>query len=151
FIREAKKIGADGVELLDFFYTDVPSERALALEALKETGLPCPIFSVAQNFAKKTPEEREAMLNKIKFGVDGAQHFGAKVVRVFAGDVSEGITFEQAREWIIEGLAKASEYAHANGVKLALENHGHLAGRGEQVRKIIEDVRQRCGNDALGA
>ncbi len=151
FIREAKKINADGVELLDFFYKDVEAERNSALEALKETGLPCPIFSVAQNFAKQSAEERQAMLNKIKFGVDEAGRFGAKVVRVFAGDVSEGITFEQAREWIIEGLSKASEYASKKGVKLALENHGKLAGRGEQVRGIIEDVRKRSGVEVLGA
>jgi len=151
FIREAKKIGAIGVELLDFFYTDPEAERPLALEALKETGLPCPIFSVAQNFAKTSPEEREKQLGKIKFGVDEAGHFGAGVVRVFAGDVAEGITFDQARGWIIEGLAKASTYAEEHGVKLALENHGSLAGRGEQVRGIIEDVRALAGNSALGA
>jgi sugar phosphate isomerase/epimerase len=151
FIHEAKRIKSDGVELLDFFYKDVENERAAALKALEETGLPCPIFSVAQNFAKPTAEEREAMLNKIKFGVDEAGRFGAKVVRVFAGDVSEGITFDQAREWIVEGLSKASEYANAKGVKLALENHGKLAGRGDQVRGIIEDVRKRSGVNALGA
>src|SRR5437868_9504576 len=151
FIHEAKRIGSDGVELLDFFYKDVEQERATATKALKEAGLPCPIFSVAQNFAKPTAEEREAMLNKIEFGVDEARHFGAGVVRVFAGDVSEGITFEQTREWIIDGLSKASEYASKNNVKLALENHGKLAGRGDQVRGIIEDVRKRSGVDVLGA
>lgn len=151
FIREAKKIGADGVELLDFFYRDVEREREAALAALAETGLPCPIFSVAQNFAKQTPEEREAQYEKIVFGVEEALKFGAGVVRVFAGDVSEGITFDQAREWIVEWLAKASIYAHERGIKLALENHGTLAGRGEQVRGIIEDVRVWCGNTALGA
>jgi len=151
FIHEAKRIRADGVELLDFFYKDVESERAAAQKALQETGLPCPIFSVGNNFAKPSAEEREAMLNKIKFGVDEAKRFGSGVVRVFAGDVSEGITFEQAREWIIEGLSKASEYASSHGIKLALENHGKLAGRGEQVRGIIEDVRKRSGVDVLGA
>jgi sugar phosphate isomerase/epimerase len=151
FIHEAKKSGADGVELLDFFYKDVETERAAALAALAETGLPCPIFSVAQNFAKPSAEERELMLNKIKFGVDEALHYGSGVVRVFAGDVSEGITFEQAREWIIDGLSKASLYAADKGLKLALENHGHLAGKGEQVRGIIEDVRARSGTDVLGA
>jgi sugar phosphate isomerase/epimerase len=151
FIHEAKRIGADGVELLDFFYTNADEERPTALEALKETGLPCPIFSVAQNFAKVSPEEREFQLGKIKFGVDEALKYGAGVVRVFAGDVAEGITFDQARGWIIEGLAMASVYADEHGIKLALENHGTLAGRGQQVRGIIEDVRAMAGNSALGA
>jgi sugar phosphate isomerase/epimerase len=151
FIREAKRAGAEGVELLDFFYKDVERDRAAALAALEETGLPCPIFSVAQNFAKPSAEEREAQLQKIRFGVDEAGRFGSSVVRVFAGDVSQGITFDQAREWIVEGLARASEYAADKGVRLALENHGTLAGRGDQVRGIIEDVRSRSGTDSLGA
>lgn len=164
FIYEAAKAGADGVELLEFFYNEphlerrthfeesyVAPRRAAALAALKETGLPCPIFSVAQNFAKVLPEERRAELRKIMFGVDEARKYGAGVVRVFAGDVSEGITFDQAREWIVEGLAMASEYAASHGVKLALENHGSLAGRGDQVRALIDDVRAESGTDVLGA
>lgn len=164
FIREAKRAGAEGVELLDFFYGGVGSdkpnvltgemvaaERQLAQEALAETGLPIPIFSIAQNFAQTDPAVREMHLNKIKFGVDEANRFGAKVVRVFAGDVAEGITYDQARAWIVEGLAEASKYAEANGVKLALENHGYLAGRGERVRALIEDARAMSGSTALGA
>ena len=164
FIREAKKAGADGVELLDFFYNvpegervqlftsdQVAAKRQAAKKALAETGLPVPIFSVANNFAKHDPVDRETELKKIRFGVDEALEYGAKVVRVFAGDVSETVTFDQARAYIVEGLAKASIYAHQNGVRLALENHGTLAGRGDQVCGLIEDVRKLSGNDALGA
>ena len=164
FVREAKKAGADGVELLDFFYNEpntdrvplftlgqVADKRAMIKEALAETGLPCPIFSISQNFAKHDAAERETELAKIKFGVDEALNYGAGIVRVFAGDVSDTVTFDQARDYIVDGLAKASVYASEKGVKLALENHGTLAGRGEQVCGLIEDVRQRSGNDALGA
>jgi sugar phosphate isomerase/epimerase len=151
FVHEAKRIGADGVELLDFFYKDVEADRAAAQQALAETGLVCGVFSVAQNFAKPSAEEREAQAKKVRFGVDEALKFGTDTVRVFAGDVSEGVTFADARAWIIEGLAEVSDYAHERGVRLALENHGKLAGRSDQVKGIIDEVRQKCGHDALGA
>ncbi|MBV6459125.1 MAG: hypothetical protein HONBIEJF_02268 [Fimbriimonadaceae bacterium] len=151
FIHEAKRIGAEGVELLDFFYKDRDADRAHAIKALEETGLPCGVFSVGNNFAKPTPEDRKNELGKIRFGIDEAVTFKAGTVRVFSGDVSEGITFEDAREWIIEGLTEASNLAAEAGVNLALENHGKLAGRGDQVREIILEVRARSGNDALGA
>lgn len=151
FIKTAKAAGADGVELLDFFYKDADTERHLAKQALAETGLPCPIFSVANNFTKDEEGAWEIALNRIKFGVNEAQFFGAKVVRVFAGDIREGITYEGALEAIVSGLAEASKYAHEHGIRLALENHGQLAGRGNQVREIIDQVRAKAGNDALGA
>jgi sugar phosphate isomerase/epimerase len=164
FVLEAKLAGAEGVELLDFFYNEPNLDRKMSFDeeylaprreaiqaALQESGLPVPIFSVSQNFAKSDPDEREAELAKITFGVDEAMIYGAKVVRVYAGDVSDGIDFEQARSWIVEGLALASEYAEARGIKLALENHGTLAGRGDQVRALIDDVQTMSETDALGA
>jgi sugar phosphate isomerase/epimerase len=151
FIQEAARIGADGVELLDFFYKDVEAERPAVLAALEATGLPCPIFSVANNFATADPAERRAALDRILFGVREAKAHGAGVVRVFAGDVSDGIGFDQAREWIVAGLAEASKHAAEAGVRLALENHGKLAGRGDQVAGIVAEARERSGTDALGA
>ncbi|MCH7904977.1 MAG: sugar phosphate isomerase/epimerase [Armatimonadetes bacterium] len=151
FTHEAKRIGADGVELLDFFYKDIEAERELAMAALRETGLVCGVFSVAQNFAKKLPAERQVEAAKVMFGVDEAVRYGAKVVRVFAGDVSEGIEFDEARAWIVSGLIEVSNYARDHGVKLALENHGRLAGRSDQIIGIVDEVRDKCGHDALGA
>jgi sugar phosphate isomerase/epimerase len=151
FIAEAKKAGADGVELLAPFYKNPKSDREAALLALSEASLPCPIFSVSQNFAKKDPAERSAELEKIRFGISEAQAYGATVVRVFAGDVGPDVTFEEARSWIIDGLAAASVDAAVAGIRLALENHGKLAGTGEQVRGIILDVRAKSGVDALWA
>ncbi len=153
FIHEAKRIGAEGVELLDFFYRDREKDPADIQKALEETGLPCAVFSISQNFAKPDPQDRQAELGKIKFGVDEAVRYGANVVRVFAGDVAADgeIKFEDARTWIVEGLIEGSHYACEKGVRLALENHGKLAGRGDQVRGIIEEVRERAGHPTLHA
>lgn len=151
FIHEAKRIGADGVELLDFFYKDIQSEREAAIAALEETSLVCGVFSVAQNFAKNVAADRKTEAAKVYFGVDEAEKYGAKVVRVFSGDIAEDTSFEDARQWIIEGLVDVANYANDKGIRLALENHGKLAGRSVQVRNIIDDVRDKCGHDALGA
>lgn len=153
FIREANRIGAEGVELLDFFYKNPAEERELAKSALQETGLVCGVFSVANNFAKDDPAERMVALEKIRFGIEEAVFLGAGTVRVFAGNLPPDASFgfDQARAWIVEGLIEASNIAHEKGVRLGLENHGKLAGRGDQVRGIIEDVRAACGHDTLGA
>ena len=107
------------------------------------------VYSVSNNFVGKTdPTERAQAVEQDQGGVDTlANHFGAKTVRVFAGDITPGITFDDGFNWIVEGLALGAEYAYANGVTLALENHGKLAGRSDQVEKILRTV----GSPALKA
>lgn len=151
FIHEAKRIGADGVELLAPLYRDPEKDREAALAALAETGLPCPIFSVSNDFAKPDSEARNVELQKIRFGIEEALRYGAQTVRVFAGDVKDGVNFDEARQWIVQGLAEATKMAHDHGVRLALENHGTLAGRGDQVRALVSEVREAAGNKAIGA
>ena len=164
FVSAANEAGVDGVELLDLFYKEpanawtgehtpesIAAARQIAKDALRQNGLPCPIFSVANDFAQTDEAKRAKALNNIRLGIEEAGVYGAEVVRVFAGDVKEGVTFEQARAWIVEGLAEASRLAVDAGVRLALENHGTLAGRADQVRGLIKDVREAAGNDALGA
>ena len=140
FIREAGRLGVDGVELLDFFWKDRDAELPLVEAALAETRLPVGVYSVANNFVRTDPTERKASVKKITDGVDNALHFGAKTVRVFAGDIAQGITYEQGLIWIIEGLTEAAAYAYDNHITLALENHGKLAGRSDQVETILKAV-----------
>ncbi|MFM9872508.1 MAG: sugar phosphate isomerase/epimerase family protein [Fimbriimonadaceae bacterium] len=155
FIHTAADLGSTGVELLDFFYTseEWSAERKIALAALKETGLVCGVFSVGNNFAQAEESARTEALNIIKRGVDEAQHFSTDVVRVFAGDVynDPSLSLDQAFTWIIEGLTLAADYAQSKGIRLALENHGKLAGRGDQINDIISQVRAKTGHNALGA
>ena len=140
FIREAKRLGVDGVELLDFFWKDRSAELPAVEAALAETGLPVGVYSVANNFVQSDPAARAASVQIITDGVDNAVHFGAKTVRVFGGDIAPGISYEQGLLWIIDGLKKASAYAYEDQITLALENHGKLAGRSDQVETILNAV-----------
>lgn len=151
FIYEAARLGADGVELLDPFVNDRERDRAACLEALAQTGLPCPIYSVSNNLAQPDEARRQEHLDKVLTGIAEAGHYGSGIVRIFAGNVSEGLEFDACRAWIVEGLVVASQAAAENGVLLALENHGQLAGRSDQVRELIEEVRHLSGTDVLGA
>ncbi len=140
FIQEAKRLGVQGVELLDFFWRDPASELPEVRAALQNTGLSVGVYSVANNFVQGSEAARAGEVKKITSGVDYAVQFGAKVVRVFAGDITPDYTYEQCLLWIIAGLQEASAYAYEQGITLALENHGRLAGRSEQVQTILNAV-----------
>ncbi len=140
FIKWAATTKTQGVELLDFFWKDLDNELPQAQAALKETGLPVACYAVGNNFATSDQSKREESLQTVLKGIDMAQTLGSKVVRVFAGDLADGMTIDDARGWIIEGLQQGAAYAEEKGIILALENHGKLAGRSDQVKGIIADV-----------
>jgi sugar phosphate isomerase/epimerase len=154
FIRTAKQLGVDGVELLDFFFRnqeDWSAETAAIETVLQETGLPVGVFSVGNDFAQTDENARKAQVDVIKRGVDQAKLFGADVVRVFAGGNVPGVPNETVFDWFLQGLSEASFYAADRDVKLALENHGLIAGRSDQVNDLIHKVRIATGTETLGA
>ncbi|MCX7796478.1 MAG: sugar phosphate isomerase/epimerase [bacterium] len=140
FIEYIGSLGIDGVELLEFFWKDKEKELPKVKETLTKYNLEVSAYAVSNNFVKETKAERDLEIDKIKVGVDMAIEFNSKIVRVFSGDLKPPFTYEQAKEWIIEGLKEGAKYAEKHGVTLALENHGLLAGKSSQVREIIELV-----------
>ncbi len=140
FVKWVAHTKAEGVELLDVFWKDFDVEGPKVLAALRDNGLQVGAYAVGNNFVVPCAEERARQLEIVTRGVDVAKYLGTKTVRVFAGDLAEGIEFEDGRSWIVEGLRQAAAYAEQHGITLALENHGLLAGKGAQVQGIIEDV-----------
>ena len=140
FIEYVGSLGIDGVELLEFFWKDKEKELPKVKDALAKYNLEVSAYAISNNFVKETKEERNLEVEKIKVGVDMAIEFNSRIVRVFSGDLKPPFTYEQAKEWIIEGLKEGARYAEEKDVVLALENHGLLAGKSSQVREIIELV-----------
>lgn len=139
FLDTAKALGVDGVELLDFFWKDRDTELPKVKEKLKELGLVVSAFATGNDFTDTDPAARLEAVEHIKGAVDTAVELGTDKLRVFAGHHDE-VGFEKAFGWIIEGLKASAEYAATKGIYLCLENHGTLAGRGEQVKAILDAV-----------
>ncbi len=140
FIWKAKELGADAVELYSFYWRDRNAEIGRVKAALKETGMPVCTWAVWNNFANPDPAQRKEALNRVCNGIEEAVNLNCDVVRVLIGAVADGVSFRTAFDWIMSGLAEAVQYAAAYGVVLALENHGFLAGRAEQVEEIIRTM-----------
>jgi sugar phosphate isomerase/epimerase len=140
FIRTVRENGAEGVELLDFFWKDVNAEIEAVEKTLAETSTPVGVYSISNDFVKAGEDGRAKQVEIITTGVDYANRFGSKVVRVFGGNPDDRYSFQQSLELIIEGLKVAADYAGEHGVTLALENHGLMAGKSDQVKAIIKAV-----------
>lgn len=140
FIDYAAKIDLDGVELLDIYWKDKDKEIEEVVAALKRHQLVVSAYDVTNNFVKVTEEEREQEIEKVKNGIQIANQFGTNIVRVFCGDLHDDVTYEDSQEWIVDGLKRSASYAEQEKTYLAIENHGLLAGKSEQVEEIIQQV-----------
>ncbi len=140
FIEFAAGQQVAGVELLDYFWKDEKTEIPQVKQQLADAGLALAVYSIGNDFFQPDAAARAKELDRLKHGVDVANALGVGLMRVFSGSHKDGYTLEQGFGWIVDGLAAGAEYAQAHGVVLALENHGLIAGRSDQVRTLIEQV-----------
>lgn len=147
FLDHAARTGFEGVELLDMFWTDEDAEVPKVKRVCADLGLELPVYSISTNFFQPDAVERARQLTSLRQGVDVGARLGAPLLRVFSGDLLPGYSFEEGAAWVTDSLASGADYARRQGITLVLENHGHIAGRSDQVRSIIESV----GSAALRA
>lgn len=140
FLDFAKESNVDGVELLDIYWDNEDEEIDWAYDYVKKQNLVVSAYDITNDFVKDSERERQQEVQKVIDSVFTAKKLGTNVVRVFCGDLKEGYTYEDGKDWIIDGLKEAAKVAEKEQVYLAIENHGLLAGRSEQVQEIIKSV-----------
>ena len=140
FIEYAARQGIEGVELLDHFWTDEKTEIPQVKKLMADADLKLAVYSIGNDFFQPDASARAHVLAQLKHGVDVANQLGVNLMRVFSGNHKEGYKLEDGMTWIIDGLSAGAAYAQQRGVTLALENHGLMAGRSDQVRAIIQKV-----------
>ena len=147
FAARQQENGARGVELLDYFWTDRAAEMGKVKQQIADAGLELAVYSIGNDFFQPEREAWEKQLADFKTGIEVADRLEVRTLRVFSGNAKPGYSFDEGFAWIVDGLAAGAHHAESHGVTLALENHGLMAGRSSQVRRVIEAV----GSPALRA
>jgi len=84
--------------------------------------------------------KRTALTTEITKWVDAADLLGASHLRVFGGVLPHGATAEQGKDWVVEVMKPACEYAARKGVTLGMESHGGITGKAANVIDILRRV-----------
>jgi len=141
FIEEAYRIGLDGVELTLYW---LPSKDPSYLRKIKRLstfrGLPISGAGISTNFCDPDVSERNRVIESVKEGLDLARELGAPCLRVFAGYVPKGHTETEATKWTIESLRSCISSAEDKGVVIAMENHGGITAKADNVIRIVKGV-----------
>lgn len=137
FLRFAREVGAEGVELLDYYFPEGESQIPAIRTALADTPLTLCALSTSTDLLLPDPAARAAQIAKIRWVVDMANTLGAPLIRIFAGDTTEALPFAEAEHRVVGALTEVRAHAARQRVILGIENHGLYAGRADQVQRLI--------------
>jgi sugar phosphate isomerase/epimerase len=126
-IRKVAELGYDGVELAirDPKLIDADSIE----ETVKKYNLEVPAIGTGQaygeegiSFSDPKPEVRVKAKERIGAQIEFASRFGAQVIiGLIRGIIQEGVTYDRAVHWTIEGLRSCSQIAKTNNVNMVIE------------------------------
>jgi sugar phosphate isomerase/epimerase len=143
FIDRAAAWKLDAVEPTSYYFPDPPTAeycRRLRRQAFL-LGLGISGTAIRNTFTHRPGPALEKEIAHVKRWIDLAVHLGAPTIRIFAGDVQQGTTEAQARQWCIQAIQQCCDYAGPRGVILALENHGGIVSTVDQLLSIATEIK----------
>lgn len=142
FIRSCAELGLDGVELTGYYFPDTSRATLNSLKRLCfRMGLQVSGVAMRNQFTLPDAEQRKAEVEKVKQWIDIAVALGAPFLRLFADRYPEGVSEATALEWALECFRQVLPYAEAQGVTLALENHGGLTATAEKTLRFVHALK----------
>ena len=143
FLETAAEIGCDGVELTSYYFP--PDATLEYMNKLKKRafllGLDISSTAVGNRFTFPAGLERDAQMALVRKWIVHAAEMGAPCMRIFAGGVPQGSSEQDAIKWVVDSINECAELASRHGVMLALENHGGVTARPDQVLSIMSQVK----------
>jgi len=149
-VQRIAQLGYDGVELAvrDPALLDADGVAHIVAEA----GLEVPAIGTGQayveeglSFTSPDPTIRAGAIARIRAQADFAAHFGAQVIiGLIRGRRVEGVSREQAMEWLVAALRECASYAVQKGVWLNFEPlsrlDSNLINTVDEALSLLEEV-----------
>ncbi len=127
-LEVAERYGYDGIEpRLDAKHAHgievetTPEQRAAIKQQAADFGIA--LACLATSLKSADPTQTETMLRQTHERIDLAGDVGAPTMRVFGGQIPEGVSREQAIDLLAESLSAVADHAAQRGVTLCLETH----------------------------
>jgi hypothetical protein len=103
---------------------------------------------IGNDFASPDATVRANGVAIFKRWCDVANAIGAPMIRVFAGPMPAGYTWNQVLPWVVDSLSQCAVAAKAAGLKAALQNHDDFLSTSDQVIQVLGMINMP---DAIGA
>lgn len=143
FLDDCAKMGLEGVELTSYYFpAQVTDEylHQLRREAFLR-GLDVSGTAVGNDFCHPPGEKRTEQIALVKTWIERAAKLTAPVIRIFAGPSKPGQPLPEAQKLAIEAIEECCDYAGKFGVMLALENHGGITLKVDEMLQVVHAVK----------
>ncbi len=141
FIKYCSDLKVDGVELSDHHMED--SDFIDLQSKLEDSNLELPSYIIVTDFVQTDDKTRDKVVQDVIRRIDRASLFNAKHIMISPGGPKEGLSNEQVRALMTDGLLKVSEHAARKNMILSMENHGghaNLRGKPEHMLEFASNV-----------
>lgn len=143
FIAYCAELNLDACELTAYYFPqEVTHDYLMKIKELTfRLGLDISGTAIGNDFCVPAGEVRDRELAQTREWIDYAATMGAPVIRIFAGKQKPGMSREDAVALCVQGIDESLDYAAERGVLLALENHGGITAKADELLDIVRRVK----------
>ena len=141
FILKAVELDVVGVDMTTYW---LKSKEPAYLHNLRHLafkhGIPFSGAACGAEMCEPDAGKRAALVTEIEQWVDVADLLGASHLRVFGGELPPGATVAQGKDWVVEVMKPACDYAAKKGVTLGIESHHGITSMASDIIEILHRV-----------
>lgn len=142
FIDLAARMDLDAVEFTQYYFPKTTPEYLAHLKGrCTRLGLDVSGTAIGNNFCVSDPDKLRKQIDTTKKWIEHSAFLGAKTMRIFAGYLEKGDSEDKARARCVESIQEACDHAAKYGLYLALENHGGITSKVDQVLALVRAVK----------
>ena len=142
FIDWCAELGVPGAELTSYYFPE-EFDRAY-LHALRRhayrNGVTVTGTAIRNDFCRPSGPEKDREIAHVRRWIDHAAEFFAPHIRIFAGDLPDGVDNSTGIGWVADGIRAVLPHAAERGIILGLENHGGITARAADHLAICDAV-----------
>lgn len=143
FVDFCYQQGIPGTELTSYYFpSEVTDEylRKLKLHC-HQRGMSISGGAIRNDYCQSDESKLAADIEHTKKWIDHYAFLGAPAIRIFAGNQPKGEELEVTLARCAKNCETACKYAEEKGVLLALENHGGVTAKADDLLKIVRQVK----------
>jgi sugar phosphate isomerase/epimerase len=124
WIRDAARLGAEGIEHYDGFFRSLdPADVDPIARLVEATGQRTSMICFSPDFTHPDAVERVRQVERQKAAIDLTARLGARHCRTLSGQRYPGLRREEGVARTLDGIRRSLEHAERRGVVLCMENH----------------------------